>query len=43
MTFHLMLGNWLDEDFGYALSETFAITATGSESFSRLARELFVV
>lgn len=32
MTFHLMLGNWIDEDFGYVISETFRVTETGAES-----------
>ncbi|TIU01138.1 MAG: aminopeptidase P family protein, partial [Mesorhizobium sp.] len=26
MTFHLMLGNWIDEDFGYVISESFRVT-----------------
>lgn len=42
MTFHLMLGNWIDEDFGYTISETFRITDTGSESFARTPRDLFI-
>jgi ectoine hydrolase len=41
MTFHLMLGMWQDT-WGYVLSETFAVTETGAESFSSLPRELFV-
>ncbi|MGX9181990.1 M24 family metallopeptidase [Mesorhizobium sp. BHbdii] len=40
MTFHLMLGNWTDEDFGYVLSETFVVTQTGSEALSNTPREL---
>lgn len=43
MTFHLMLGNWIDEDFGYVISETFRVTENGAETFSRLPREIFVV
>lgn len=41
MTFHLMLGNWIDEDFGYVISETFRVTETGAETFSKLPREIF--
>lgn len=42
MTFHLMLGNWIEEDFGYAFSETFVVTDSGGRSLSRCPRELFV-
>ncbi|AMA60011.1 M24 family metallopeptidase [Bradyrhizobium sp. CCGE-LA001] len=38
MTFHLMLGNWIDEDFGYVISETFRVTETSAEVFSKLPR-----
>lgn len=41
MTFHLMLGNWVDEDFGYVISETFRVTHTGAQTFSELPRQLF--
>ncbi|MCK1517516.1 aminopeptidase P family protein [Bradyrhizobium sp. 190] len=41
MTFHLMLGNWVDEDFGYVISETFRVTHTGAQAFSNLPRQLF--
>lgn len=41
MTFHLMLGNWIDEDFGYALSETFRVTDSGVEVLTRAPRKLF--
>ncbi|MCA6120168.1 aminopeptidase P family protein [Bradyrhizobium sp. WSM 1738] len=41
MTFHLMLGNWIDQDLGYVISETFRVTDTGAETFSKLPRELF--
>lgn len=41
MTFHLMLGNWIDEDFGYVISETFRVTETGAEAFSKLPRVIF--
>lgn len=43
MTFHLMLGNWIDEDFGYVISETFRVTETGGETFSKLPREIFEI
>lgn len=41
MTFHLMLGNWIDEDFGYALSETFRVTDSGVEVLTHAPRKLF--
>lgn len=41
MTFHLMLGNWIDEDFGYVISETFRVTNKGAETFSTLPRVIF--
>ena len=41
MTFHLMLGNWIDEDFGYVLSETFRVTESGAEALTRTPRHLF--
>ncbi|MCA1510397.1 Xaa-Pro peptidase family protein [Bradyrhizobium sp. NBAIM01] len=43
MTFHLMLGNWIDEDLGYVISETFRVTETGAETFSRIPRDLFEI
>ncbi|WP_342723839.1 Xaa-Pro peptidase family protein [Bradyrhizobium sp. B097] len=43
MTFHLMLGNWIDEDVGYVISETFRVTDVGGEPFTKLPRELFEV
>lgn len=43
MTFHLMLGNWLDEDFGYVISETLRVTESGAESFTKLPREIFEI
>jgi len=43
MTFHLMLGNWIDEDFGYVISETFRVTKTGGEALTRAPRKLFQV
>lgn len=41
MTFHLMLGNWIDEDLGYVISETFRVTDAGGEPFTKLPRNLF--
>ncbi|WP_439366057.1 M24 family metallopeptidase [Bradyrhizobium sp. DASA03005] len=41
MTFHLMLGNWIDEDFGYVLSETFRVTESGVEVLTKAPRKLF--
>ncbi|MDA9513118.1 hydrolase [Bradyrhizobium sp. CCBAU 11430] len=43
MTFHLMLGNWIDEDFGYVISETFRVTEVGAETFSKLPRIIFEI
>ncbi|MER8402980.1 Xaa-Pro peptidase family protein [Mesorhizobium sp. M1348] len=43
MTFHLMLGNWIDEDFGYVISESFRVTESGAETFSRLPRVIFEI
>ncbi|MGY4601547.1 ectoine hydrolase [Bradyrhizobium sp. GM22.5] len=43
MTFHLMLGNWIGEDVGYVISETFRVTDAGGESFTKLPRELFEI
>lgn len=41
MTFHLMLGNWVDEDFGYVISESIRITEAGAEALTRAPRILF--
>ncbi|MET4754438.1 Xaa-Pro peptidase family protein [Bradyrhizobium sp. RT11b] len=43
MTFHLMLGNWIGEDIGYVISETFRVTDAGGEPFTKLPRELFEI
>lgn len=43
MTFHLMLGNWLEEDFGYVISETFRVTPAGGEALGATPRHLFEV
>lgn len=41
MTFHLMLGNWIEEDFGYVISETFRVAESGVEVLTKAPRELF--
>ncbi len=41
MTFHLMLGNWVDLDFGYVVSGTFRVTETGVEVLTNTPRKLF--
>lgn len=41
MTFHLMLGNWVEEDFGYAISETFRVSETGVEVLTKVPRKIF--
>lgn len=43
MTFHLMLGNWIDEDFGYVLSETFRVTDSGPDVLTRVPRQIFEI
>ena len=41
MTFHLMLGNWIDEDFGYVISETIRVSDSGVEVLTSAPRKLF--
>lgn len=41
MTFHLMLGNWMEEEFGYVISETFRVTETDVEVLTNRPRKLF--
>jgi Xaa-Pro aminopeptidase len=41
MAFHLMLGNWVDEDFGYVISESIRVTESGVEALTSAPRELF--
>lgn len=41
MTFHLMLGNWIEEDFGYVISETFRVAESGVEVLTGAPRKLF--
>lgn len=43
MTFHLMLGNWIDEDFGYVISETFRVTRTGVEVLTNSPRKIMEI
>lgn len=43
MTFHLMLGNWMEDDFGYVISETFRVTESGVEVLTNMPRKLFEV
>ncbi|RWN48872.1 Xaa-Pro peptidase family protein [Mesorhizobium sp.] len=42
MTFHLMMGMWIEEDFGAVLSESFAVTEGACEVFSKVPRALLV-
>lgn len=41
MTFHLMLGNWIDEDFGYMISESIRVTESGVEVLTNTPRRIF--
>ena len=41
MTFHLMLGMWMD-GWGYEASETFRVTERGHELFADFPQQLFV-
>ena len=43
MTFHLMLGNWMEKDFGYTISETFRVTESGVETLTNSPRQLFIL
>ncbi|RWJ04408.1 MAG: aminopeptidase P family protein [Mesorhizobium sp.] len=43
MTFHLMLGNWIDEDFGYTISETFRVSDTGVDVLTTMPRKIFEI
>lgn len=43
MVFHLMLGTWLEEDFGAVTSETFVVTETGCEVLTSAPRGLIIV
>ncbi|MEO0566493.1 MAG: Xaa-Pro peptidase family protein [Pseudomonadota bacterium] len=40
MAFHLMLGTWLEEDFGAVISESFIVTDTGHELLSDVPRDI---
>ncbi|MGX9144660.1 M24 family metallopeptidase [Mesorhizobium sp. 128a] len=43
MTFHMHLGSWVEEDFGYVISESIRVTDTGVEVLTKTPRELFVL
>ncbi len=43
MTFHLMLGNWFDEDFGYMISESIRVTESGVEVLTKTPRRILIV
>jgi ectoine hydrolase len=43
MAFHLMLGTWLEEDFGAIISESFFVTENGCQVFGQFPRELVVL
>ena len=43
MTFHFMLGMWVERDFGCTFSETVAITETGAEVLTDAPREILIV
>ena len=43
MAFHLMLGTWIEDDFGAVISETIVVTPTGCDVLSKTPRQLIVV
>ncbi|WP_353816921.1 M24 family metallopeptidase [Mesorhizobium sp.] len=43
MTFHLMLGNWFNEDFGYMISESIRVTESGVEVLTNTPREIIKI
>lgn len=43
MTFHLMLGNWFDDDFGYMISESIRVTESGVEVLTNTPRKIFTL
>ncbi|WP_461622989.1 M24 family metallopeptidase [Bradyrhizobium sp. 25ACV] len=43
MTFYLMLGNWIDEDFGYVFSESIRVTGAGAAVLTRSPREIIQI
>lgn len=43
MTFHMHLGSWVEEDFGYVISESIRVTETGVEVLTKAPRQLFVL
>jgi Xaa-Pro aminopeptidase len=42
MVFHLMLGMWVEEDFGAVVSETIRIAPSGAEALGKTPRRLYV-
>lgn len=40
MTFHIMLGMWVERDFGYVISETIRVSADGCECLTHVPRDL---
>ncbi|MER9702555.1 Xaa-Pro peptidase family protein [Mesorhizobium sp. M0146] len=43
MTFHLHLGSWVEEDFGYVISESIRVTESGVEVLTKAPRQLFML
>lgn len=43
MVFHLMLGMWIQDDFGAVLSETFIVRESGCDVISQLPRDIIVI
>ncbi|WP_027038928.1 M24 family metallopeptidase [Mesorhizobium ciceri] len=43
MTFHLHLGSWVEEDFGYVTSESIRVTESGVEVLTKAPRQLFTL
>lgn len=43
MVFHLMLGNWIDEEFGYVLSETIRVADGGVEVLTNSVQKIFEI
>jgi Xaa-Pro aminopeptidase len=41
MTYHRMLGNWIEEEFGYVNSETLRVTESAPEVMTGTPRTLF--
>ncbi|RWK55912.1 Xaa-Pro peptidase family protein [Mesorhizobium sp.] len=43
MTFHMHLGSWVEDDFGYVISESIRVTESGVETLTKAPRQLFVL